>query len=73
MRLYFHIRAGGELIRDPDGEEHDDLDAARTEVIACIRELMGDIWHAKSPVGRQFELTNEAGEVLLVVPFTDAN
>lgn len=51
----------------------DDLDAARTEAIASVRELMQDMWHKKSPVGRQFELTNEAGEVLLVVPFTDAN
>lgn len=73
MRVYFHIRTATELILDPDGEEHDDLDGARIEAIACVRELMDDVWHRKSPVGRQFELTDEAGHVLLVVPFTEAN
>ena len=34
---------------------------------------MDDIWRKKSPVGRQFEITDEAGHVLLVVPFTEAN
>ena len=73
MRLYFHIRTANALYLDPDGEDHDDLDTARIEAIACVRELMDDIWLGQSPVDRQFELTDDAGEILLIVPFTEAN
>jgi hypothetical protein len=72
MRLFFHIRAPEGLTLDPDGEEQPDLDAARLEAHACIRELMEDIWLNKTADGRQFELTDADGNVLLVVPFDEA-
>ena len=39
MRLYFHLQKGTEAIRDEDGIEVSDVDAARAEALNTIREM----------------------------------
>ena len=39
MRLYFHLLKGTEAIRDQEGIEVSDVDAARAEALSTIRDL----------------------------------
>lgn len=40
LRYYRHIRQRDVLIEDPDGIELPDLDAARTEAVDGVRDLL---------------------------------
>ena len=40
MMFFLHVRDGDTVFRDEAGSEFANLDAARTEAIACARELM---------------------------------
>jgi hypothetical protein len=67
---YFHIRDNGTLIRDPDGLELPDLEAARAEckrlILSILREeqtmdqLLAD---------RQFQIEDDTGGNVLTIPF----
>ena len=64
-RYYFHIRTGSELIRDPDGSELPDLEAAVAEARQEARGLLADLLKRGEIVdGQVFEISDETGEVL---------
>jgi len=67
---YFHIRENGTLIRDPDGLELPDLDAARVEckilILSVLREEQID---EEFSANRQFQVEDETGRTVLLVPF----
>ena len=67
---YFHIRNSGILIRDPDGVELSDLNAARAEclrlILSVLREEQID---EQLSSDRQFEVEDESGRTILIVPF----
>jgi hypothetical protein len=42
MRLHFHLVNGTETIRDEEGIEVADLDAAKAEALNAIREMRGE-------------------------------
>jgi hypothetical protein len=67
---YFHIRDNGTLIRDPDGLELPDLDAARVEckklILSVLREELID---EQLSANRLFQVEDEIGRTVLVVPF----
>jgi hypothetical protein len=71
-RYHFHVRNGQDVTRDPDGVDLPDIDAARKEAVkrACR------IWTQRPPDpshnDQRFEVASEAGEVVLVVPFSEA-
>jgi hypothetical protein len=61
------------LARDVEGIEAANLEAARVEALAAAREVLGDAIKAgQGQDNRQYEITDEAGQVLAVVPLTDA-
>jgi len=71
---YFHIRENGALLRDPDGVQLPDLDFARSEfselIISAIQEIIQEEQMTKeSLVDRQFQVEDERGRTVLVVPF----
>ena len=71
-RYFFHLR-DDTLIEDPDGSELRDLDAARTFALCAARELWAAAILRESDLCcASFEITNQAGDCLAVVPFTDA-
>jgi hypothetical protein len=72
--LFLHIRNGANLIRDLEGASFPDLASARAEAIASARELMCQsiLSHGRLGIERRFEITNDIGEVEIVVPFHDA-
>ena len=67
---YFHIRDNGVLLRDPDGLELPDLDAARAEckrlILSVLKEEQID---EQFSVNRQFQIEDETGRTILIVPF----
>ncbi len=70
-RFYFHYRTDDELIRDVDGSELPDLDAAETNAAALAKAI---VEHAASSgedtrVPRSIEITDAAGEELLYLVF----
>jgi len=72
-RFYLHQRIANGIIEDPDGTEAVDPTAARHEAILAARQLLANaILAGVAPLGTALQITDEGGEVLLVVPFRDA-
>lgn len=72
-RFFFNIRNGDDYIADPDGTELADLDAAVEEALTGARELLSEIVRLGKLVdGQSFEITDETGAVVWIVPFKDA-
>jgi hypothetical protein len=70
-RFYFHYRTDDELIRDVDGRDLPDLDAAETNAAALAKAI---VEHAASSgedtrVPRSIEITDASGEELLYLVF----
>ena len=70
-RYYFHYRTDDELIRDTDGSELPDLDAAEHNAAALAKAI---VEHAKSKgedptLPRSIEITDSDGEELLYLVF----
>jgi hypothetical protein len=73
MRYFLHMRRGEELIQDPDGTELPNLDAVRAEAIQGARQILAqNVMSGSVVTGRKFEICDEQGKVLLVVPFSEA-
>ena len=72
-RFYLHQQIANGLIEDPDGTEAVDLTAAKHEAILAARQLLANaILIGVAPLGTAFQITDEAGQMLLSVPFRDA-
>jgi hypothetical protein len=64
-RYYFHVRDGAELIRDEEGTELADPEAARAEALASARDLALDEIRSQHRVdGRQIEIASEFGDTI---------
>jgi hypothetical protein len=64
-RYYFHIRDGKELIRDEEGTELVDPDAAHAEALASARDLALDEIRSRNRVdGRIIEIVSEFGDTI---------
>ena len=68
--FYTHLRFAGELCEDLEGANFENLDAARAEADACACGIMSG--RGPETGDSSFEITDEAGEVLLVCPFHQA-
>lgn len=69
-RYFFHIRADDIFIRDPDGSDLPNLDAARAEAGHSARHLLADLLKEGEVLdGQVFEISDEAGTVLERLPF----
>jgi hypothetical protein len=73
MPRYFFDLVGHETVTDIEGSELATLDDARVEAIEDARAIMSDAVRAGYDVtARCVEIRDEGGELLAVVPFTDA-
>lgn len=73
MRFYLNMRLRGTLIDDPDGEEFASLAEAREEAVQSAREIMAEALKSGRPLGGwTFEISDEAGNVMLTLPFEEA-
>ncbi len=72
--LYLNIRKLHELVEDVEGHDFSDLAAARSEAIVAAREIMSDgVRKGNRPDDwNRFEITDQAGTILLVMRFAEA-
>ena len=72
-RYFLHLRSGDRRFDDPEGSELPNLASARAEALEAARLILseklkvGDILN-----GQAFEITDEGGYLLAVVPFKGA-
>lgn len=72
-RFFLNTRDGDFLMKDPEGTDFDGLDAARAEALAAARDFLGDsIKNDQVQDAREYEITDEAGQIMATVPFMDA-
>jgi len=69
-RFFFHVRNGSDLIRDDEGLELSSLDDVRREAWEGARGTA--IFDLNGSCNQQFEITDEAGIIVLVYPFKNA-
>ena len=71
-RYYFHVRTGSDLTEDSEGADLPDIDAARKQAI----KMACRVWSERPPESTDnddtFEIADEAGQVVLKVPFSEA-
>jgi hypothetical protein len=73
-RYYLHFRDGNDLGEDPEGIVLPDLDAAYAQALVMARG-MRHIWSDFLPEvlnEMAFEIADEIGRMLMVVPFSEA-
>jgi hypothetical protein len=72
-RLHFHIRQGDLLQSDPEGRDLPAGEVLLDEAIEAARDLLaeGDL-QGLDRRGWVFEVADETGATVLVMPFTDA-
>lgn len=70
-RFYFHYRTDDELIRDADGSELPDLEAAEHNAAALAKAIVEQAasMGGDTRIPRSIEITDAAGEELLYLVF----
>ncbi|MGE7368354.1 DUF6894 family protein [Neorhizobium sp. NPDC001467] len=69
-RYFFHNRKPNSLEEDPEGVELPSNTAALEEAVLAAREVLADgVSKGQIVDGDQFEIRNEAGDVIHVLPF----
>lgn len=71
-RYFFNTRIGNDLIPDPEGEELRDPDHAWEVARAMIRQLLREGNEQPHLLSAHLEVTDEAGQVVLEFPFSEA-
>jgi hypothetical protein len=69
-RYFFDARSENGLSRDEEGLDLPDLEAARAEALKAAEQLWGDLSADTSQMA--IEITDEAGQTILTVSFTEA-
>lgn len=71
-RFFFHVRDDKTYIKDAEGQELPDLDAARDEATVAARQLLSEaLLQGNALIDRQFEIADAQGIVCAVIPFRD--
>ena len=71
-RYFFNTRLGADLVADPDGKQLRDPDQAWETARAIILELLRSEGTQKALLTAALEVTDEAGEIVLEFPFSEA-
>jgi hypothetical protein len=72
-RYYFHIRCQGFFLADPTGIDLTDIDVGGEECCEIIRDVLSEErWLTDSVDGRRFEIADESGHTVSVLPFANS-
>lgn len=71
-RYYFHMRSPKDYVRDLEGMDLADMEEVRKEAFESAKEILGNAVRAGREVDHHYEVTNEAGEIVLTYPLRDA-
>ena len=70
-RFFFHLR-DGESVEGPDGMFLPDARTARLEAVRSARDIMAeDVRRGRLSLSSLIEVTDENGEPILAVPFSE--
>jgi len=70
---YFHLRHGSQLTIDVEGQDFPDDDAARTEAVESVHEILAEAIRSKSAdMPEAIVIADEDGREVASVPFADA-
>jgi hypothetical protein len=71
---FFHIRTGGDLIKDEEGLMLRNLTEARNEAVLSARDIVTECVRAGTPIAfrNAMEVMDEAGTTVLIVTFAEA-
>lgn len=70
---YFNVREPSERIRDDEGTDLPNLDAACSYAIHCARDLMREtLRYGELSLGNAIEITDASGGISATVEFADA-
>lgn len=74
MPLYYlHIYNGSGFVEDSEGQELNDLDAARAEAVEGIRSVLAsEVLKGSLDLRGRIEVVDGRGAVLAIVPFSEA-
>ena len=67
-KYFFHFRDGNTVALDPEGTNLPNLEPARAEALADARLIASQRVLAGEQISGQFEVADETGATLLVVP-----
>ena len=72
-RYHFHLHECGSVISDEEGLDKPDLESVRHEALMSAREIMSnEVKIGKLCLGCHIEVEDEAGQVVLTLPFKEA-
>lgn len=72
-RLLLHTRNGDNLVWDEEGSQYASLEEARDEAVIAAREVLAERMRLGKPMGDgRFEITDETGALVLMLPFRAA-
>jgi hypothetical protein len=71
-RYFFNTRLGDDLVVDPDGQQLRDPDQAWEKARAMIQQLLKTEGTQADLLTAALEVTDEAGEIVLEFPFSEA-
>jgi hypothetical protein len=70
--FFFHVRTGERFARDEEGIDLPDLDAARQEATASVREIVANAILAGEPVGdRAVHVVDQTDALVFAIQFRD--
>ena len=70
-RYYFHARSLDHCIPDHEGVELDDVVTARAAALFAAVDALDDMDDLKHQLDWTFEITDEAGQTILTIPFSE--
>jgi hypothetical protein len=72
-RFFLHINNGNGYSEDPEGQDLENLDAARDAAIEGVRSMLSEeARQGQLDLSGRIEIADADGNILLVVPFSDA-
>jgi hypothetical protein len=73
---FFNIRVGKDLKQSLDAVDMPDVDSVRREAMASAREMVAELLRSgaslDSALSRSFEVMDEAGKIVLALPFSES-
>ncbi|WP_264048863.1 DUF6894 family protein [Methylobacterium flocculans] len=74
--FYSHIRSEQTYVEDPEGGEYPSLDAAWRDAVLSAKHIIGEALRTgtslRCALSRTFEITDEEGRQVAVLPFAEA-
>jgi len=73
-KFHLHIRENTRLIEDPEGAEFSSIEEARAVAMKSAKEMWSDfLLDGRDPNAYVFEITDGAGQIVVIVPFAAAS